>query len=66
MKDVMKYKGFIGSAELDPNGSVHGKILFISDLVTYEAHSAKEITVEFEAAVEDYLETCKSLDRDPV
>lgn len=67
MKDFMKFKGFTGSAELDLDDfSIRGKILFISDLVTYEADSAKEIKAEFEAAVDDYLETCAALGREPI
>lgn len=67
MKDSMSYKGFTGSAELDLEaGSIRGKILFITDLVTFEAETAKEIVVEFHAAVDDYLETCKTLGREPL
>ena len=33
-----------------------GKILFIDDLVTYEAASPAKLQKEFEAAVDDYLE----------
>ena len=36
-----------------------GKILFISDLVTYEAQSPVELQKEFELAVDDYIETSK-------
>lgn len=62
--DILKYKDYEGTAELDMERFVcRGKILFIDDLVTYEAASPADLQKEFEAAVEDYLETCNSLGR---
>ncbi|NDH68560.1 MAG: type II toxin-antitoxin system HicB family antitoxin [Gammaproteobacteria bacterium] len=64
--NILKYKDFEGSAELDMERQIcRGKLLFIDDLVTYEAASPTNLQIEFEAAVDDYLETCKSLGRDP-
>ena len=63
---TVKYKGYEGSIEIDLERNVcRGKILFINDLVTYEASSIKDIQKEFEAAVDDYLETCEQLGRNP-
>lgn len=65
--NTMKYKGFEGSACVDvEQGVCHGKILFIDDLVTYESANAGGLKAEFEAAVDDYLETCKELGREPM
>jgi predicted HicB family RNase H-like nuclease len=62
--DILKYKGYEGSADIDMARHVcRGKILFISDVVTYEAESPAALQMEFEAAVDDYLATCKQLDR---
>ncbi|MES2298833.1 MAG: type II toxin-antitoxin system HicB family antitoxin [Pseudomonadota bacterium] len=62
--DILKYKGYEGSADIDMARHVcRGKILFISDVVTYEAASPAALQMEFEAAVDDYLATCKQLDR---
>lgn len=64
--DILKYKEYEGTAELDMSRSVcRGKILFISDLVTYESGTPSQLQKEFEAAVDDYLETCVSLGREP-
>lgn len=66
MKTLLSYKGFDGSAEIDVERQVcRGKLLFIPDLVTFEADSPKELQQEFEAAVEDYLATCAELGRKP-
>lgn len=64
--DILKYKEYEGTAELDmARGVCRGKILFINDLVTYEAALPAELRKEFEAAVDDYIETCTSLGREP-
>jgi len=62
----MKYKEYLGSAEVSQkDGCLHGKILFIQDLVTYEAETVPELEKAFQAAVEDYLETCNQVGKDP-
>ena len=64
--DLLKYKDYEGTAELDmTRGVCRGKILFINDLVTYEAAQPSELQKEFEAAVDDYVETCEDLGREP-
>lgn len=66
MKKFMRYKGFLGSIEISvEDNCLHGKLLFIDDLVTYEAESPLQLKTEFEAAVSDYLESCKELGRAP-
>lgn len=63
---VLKHKGYEGSAEIDvERGVCHGRIRLIDDLVTYEAANPKDLVKEFEAAVDDYFETCKKLGRAP-
>jgi predicted HicB family RNase H-like nuclease len=62
----LTFNGFEGSAEIDTDRQVcRGKLLFIPDLVTYEADSPKDLQVAFEDAVKDYLETCEELGREP-
>ena len=64
--DILKYKGYEGTADLDMTRMIcRGKILFINDLVTYEATSPAELQAQFEAAVDDYVETCQQLGREP-
>lgn len=64
--DILQYKNYEGSAIIDTERMVcKGKILFIKDLVTYEAASPKALQREFEAAVDDYLATCAELGREP-
>lgn len=63
---MLRYKGYDGSMEVDlERGVVTGKILSIDDLVTYETSELAAVEREFKAAVEDYLDTCASLGREP-
>lgn len=67
--NIIKYAGYEGTVSLDLDRNVcRGKILFIDDLVTYEAalaDGAEGIRAAFQEAVDDYLETCKELGRAP-
>lgn len=64
--DILKYKDYEGTAELDMSRSkCRGKVLFIDDLVTYEATSPIDLQREFEAAVDDYLATCAAVGKAP-
>lgn len=63
---TLAFNGFEGSAEIDTDRQVcRGKLLFIPDLVTYEADSPKDLQAAFEDAVADYMETCATLGREP-
>lgn len=65
-KELLEYNGYSGSVEISiKDGCAHGKILFINDLVTYESDSIPQLKCEFEDAVDDYLETCKEVGKDP-
>jgi predicted HicB family RNase H-like nuclease len=60
VKDILRYKGFMGSIEISlEDDCLHGKLLLINDLVTYEARTPNQLQAEFESAVEDYLATCR-------
>jgi predicted HicB family RNase H-like nuclease len=66
MANTKPYKGYDGTADMDMERQVcRGKILFIDDLVTYEADSPSALQKEFEAAVEDYIETCALVGKTP-
>lgn len=58
---MMKYKNYLGSMEVSLEDNVlHGKLLYIKDLVTYEADNPKSLEDAFHEAVECYLEDCKA------
>ncbi|NIE98499.1 type II toxin-antitoxin system HicB family antitoxin [Pantoea sp. Acro-805] len=66
MNNLMKYKGYFGSIEVSlEDGVIHGKLECINDLITYEASTVPDLKKAFEAAVDDYLETCEELGKKP-
>lgn len=53
----VKYKGYIGSIDFDPQDKIHyGEILDIDDFVNYQAENIIELHKEFHKAVDDYIE----------
>src|SRR5450631_2254778 len=66
MNDILKYKDYLASIQFNANDEVfHGKILGINDLVNFEGTTVKELKKAFAEAVEDYLETCELLKKNP-
>jgi predicted HicB family RNase H-like nuclease len=66
MKDIMIYKGYIGSVHYNTEDEIfYGKIEGINDLISYEGSSVSELKAAFEEAVEDYLELCNLNGREP-
>lgn len=64
--NYFEYKGYYGSCEICLDSKeLFGKILFIRDLVTYAADSISNMENEFKAEVDDYLEICKELGKNP-
>ena len=63
---VLRYKNYQGSIEYDEESEIlHGKVLHVRDLITYEAETAKELKKAFQDSVNDYLETCKTEGLEP-
>lgn len=63
---AFEYKGYLGSAEINLTDDIlHGKLMFIKDIITYAAHSPQALKTAFEEAVDDYLQTCAELSDEP-
>ncbi len=66
MNDILQYKNYYASVHFSADDEVFfGKILGINDLISFEGASVKELKVAFEEAVEDYLETCVEIGKEP-
>jgi predicted HicB family RNase H-like nuclease len=66
MNDILEYKGYYASLHFSSEDDVfYGKLLGIDDLVNFEGASVKELKKAFHEAVNDYLETCKELGKEP-
>ena len=66
MKNAMSYKGYYGSVEFSNEDNVFfGRIIGVSDRITYEGDNAGDLRRDFEDAVDEYLETCLQLGKEP-
>ena len=64
--NVMEYKGYIGTVEFSAKDNIlFGKVIGINGLVSYEGDSILSLREDFEAAVDDYLETCEEKGIEP-
>ncbi|MEE9393537.1 MAG: type II toxin-antitoxin system HicB family antitoxin [Planctomycetota bacterium] len=63
---MLKHRGYVGHADLDVDaGVLHGEILGIRDVVTFEGTSVDELQKAFEDSVDDYLEMCEERGEEP-
>ena len=61
MKDVLNYKGFIGSVHFSADDNVFfGKIEGINDLVTFEGKSVNELISAFHFVVDEHIKDCEA------
>jgi predicted HicB family RNase H-like nuclease len=58
--NLLTYKDYTGTIEVSlEDGCLHGQILFISDIITYEGNTVEDIKTSFEDATDRYLAYCK-------
>lgn len=66
MNDLLQYKDYYATIHFSNEDDVfYGKVIGVNDLITFEGASVKELKHAFEEAIDDYLETCKELDKTP-
>lgn len=62
----LKYKGYAGRMKIDVEADIiHGDVIGIRDMVTFQGSSVEEAKQAFRDSVDDYLEFCESLGRAP-
>lgn len=65
-RDLLRYKGYTARPEYSADDRIfYGTILGISDLVSFQSESSKNLEDEFHKAVDDYLEFCKEIGKEP-
>ena len=63
---TMEYKGYIGKVELDDEaGILHGEVVNVRDVITFEGTTVAEVARAFRESVEDYLAFCAARGEDP-
>ena len=66
MKDLMKYKDYFAKIEYSSDDDLFfGSILGINDSITFEGKSIGELRIAFQEAVDDYLEMCRKIRKEP-
>lgn len=66
MNDILKYKGYTGDVNFDAGDKIfHGRVLGIADVIGFEGASVAELEKDFHDAVDDYLETCREIGKEP-
>lgn len=64
--DLLRYKGYSARPEYSAEDRIfYGKILGISDLIDFQSENAKDLEEEFHKAVDDYLEFCAEIGKQP-
>lgn len=64
--NLLSYKGYLARPEYSADDRIfYGTILGISDLVDFQSESARSIEDEFHKAVDDYLEFCAEIGKEP-
>ena len=66
MTTALKYKSYFGSIEFSQEDNcLHGRLLNITDSISYEGSSVNEIKAAFHEAVDDYLALCRKIGKQP-
>ncbi len=63
---MMQHKGYTGKVEFDADADIlHGEVLGIRDVVTFQGTSVAEVQKAFRESVDDYLAFCKQRGESP-
>lgn len=66
MSNTLVYKGYTASVEFDAEDRVFfGRLIGITDIVTFHGESVEELVGAFEEAVDGYITMSEQLGRDP-
>lgn len=57
---MLKYKGYLGIVEYDPNGKIFtGEVIGIRSMVTFQGSTPEELEASFHNSIDLYLEMCR-------
>ena len=62
----LHYKDYIGNVFFsEEDGVFHGKVIGLSDSISFEGESVKDLIEDFHNAIDEYLEFCANNDKQP-
>ena len=65
-RDLLEYAGYCGTVNVSlEDETLHGKVLYIRDLIIYDGVNVPTLTANFKKAVDDYLALCLELGDKP-
>lgn len=63
---MLEYKGYVGEVEHDEHADlIHGEVMNIRDVVTFQGTSVSELNAAFQSSVDDYLQFCGERGEEP-
>lgn len=63
---MLDYKGYHATVEYRPDDNLlFGRVLDLGDTVVFEAERAADVQAAFEGAVDDYLDFCAEIGKNP-
>ena len=66
MSGMMEYKGYHAKVEYSAEDNAFvGQVFGIADTLVFDGQSIEELETMFHAAIDDYLEQCRELGREP-
>lgn len=66
MNNTLTYKNYIGTVNFsEDDGVFFGKVVGITDSISFEGDSVESLTKDFHSAVDEYLNFCKENDKEP-
>jgi predicted HicB family RNase H-like nuclease len=66
MNDILEYQGYYGEVHFSADDNCFiGEVTGINDIVIFQGETVEELKNSFHQSVNDYLEFCKELGKDP-
>ena len=66
MNELLEYKGYQGTVRFDADaGILHGEVLHLRDVVTFQGETVEEVAKAFRNSVDDYLNFCQERGEEP-
>ncbi len=63
---MLNYKGYTGRVEFDDElGLLHGEVLDLKDVITFQGRSVEELDRAFRDSIDDYLAFCEECGEEP-